>query len=167
MARWMAATSSPVCLLSTRRGSLPGRRLPWGHSWGSSSELPPSTLSFAVGIYLPLESSAPIFFGGLVRWLVDKYWRARTGQGEPDSGPGVLLSSGYMAGGTIAGVVGAFLQLSDRLPSLLDFEAKSAFLKEHSVGLARVAFLVIAILLFLVGIGKVFPDPLALGERKK
>ncbi len=30
-----------------------------------------SSLPFAVGVYLPLSSSAPIFIGGMVRWLVD------------------------------------------------------------------------------------------------
>src|SRR4029079_1989266 len=31
------------------------------------------SLAFAVGGYLPLSSSSPIFIGGLIRWLVDKY----------------------------------------------------------------------------------------------
>ena len=34
-----------------------------------------SSLAFAVGVYLPLSSSAPIFVGGLVRWLVDRRMR--------------------------------------------------------------------------------------------
>ena len=31
------------------------------------------SLAFAVGVYLPLSTSAPIFVGGMVRWGVDKY----------------------------------------------------------------------------------------------
>src|ERR687891_1785791 len=31
------------------------------------------SLAFAVGVYLPLASSTPIFIGGMVRWLVDRY----------------------------------------------------------------------------------------------
>jgi uncharacterized oligopeptide transporter (OPT) family protein len=58
-----------------------------------------SSLAFAVGVYLPLSSSAPIFIGGLVRWLVDK---VRRRPDEGDSSPGVLLSSGYIAGGALA-----------------------------------------------------------------
>ena len=33
------------------------------------------SLAFAVGVYLPISSSAPVFVGGLVRWLVDKRLR--------------------------------------------------------------------------------------------
>ena len=35
------------------------------------------SLAFAVGVYLPLSSSSPIFFGGAVRWLVDRHLRRR------------------------------------------------------------------------------------------
>ena len=31
------------------------------------------SLAFAVGVYLPLASSSPIWIGGLIRWLVDRY----------------------------------------------------------------------------------------------
>jgi putative OPT family oligopeptide transporter len=75
-------------------------------------------LAFAVGVYLPLSSSSPIFIGGLVRWLVDrsarKQLRYATMSGaqfaeESDKSPGVLLSSGYIAGSAIAGIVIAIL----------------------------------------------------------
>jgi putative OPT family oligopeptide transporter len=77
-----------------------------------------SSLAFAVGVYLPIASSAPIFVGGLVRWLVDHRRRAKLrGQdldeaqlaAESDKSPGVLLASGYIAGGAIAGIVIAFV----------------------------------------------------------
>jgi hypothetical protein len=35
------------------------------------------SLAFAVGVYLPLSSSSPIFIGGMIRWLVDKYLRKK------------------------------------------------------------------------------------------
>src|ERR1043166_5582077 len=35
------------------------------------------SLAFAVGVYLPISTSAPIFVGGAVRWLVDKYLRKK------------------------------------------------------------------------------------------
>ncbi|HEY0457321.1 MAG TPA: OPT/YSL family transporter, partial [Verrucomicrobiae bacterium] len=73
-----------------------------------------SSLAFAVGVYLPISSSAPIFVGGLVRWLVDLGMRKRL-QGrnltetqlaaESDKSPGVLMASGYIAGGAIAGII--------------------------------------------------------------
>jgi putative OPT family oligopeptide transporter len=63
------------------------------------------SLPIAVGVYLPISTSAPMFIGGAVRWLVER--RLRGGQrsiAEVESGPGVLFSSGLIAGGAIAGV---------------------------------------------------------------
>jgi putative OPT family oligopeptide transporter len=60
-----------------------------------------SALPFAVGVYLPMSTTAPLFVGGLVRWWVE---RRRAGA-ESDAGPGTLLASGYIAGGSLAGVV--------------------------------------------------------------
>ncbi len=76
------------------------------------------SLAFAVGVYLPLSSSAPIFVGGVVRWLVDRVVRRRfVGRelseaeliAETDKSPGVLVASGYIAGGAIAGIGIAFM----------------------------------------------------------
>ncbi|HEX2852904.1 MAG TPA: oligopeptide transporter, OPT family [Opitutaceae bacterium] len=75
-------------------------------------------LAFAVGVYLPLSSSSPIFIGGFVRWLADRRMRRKPNYEkmnadefaqETDKSPGVLLASGYIAGGAIAGIVIAFL----------------------------------------------------------
>ncbi len=76
-----------------------------------------AALPFAVGVYLPLSSSAPIFIGGAIRWLVDRKRNKtpefinateeeRTAAG--DRGAGVLLASGYIAGGALAGILIAF-----------------------------------------------------------
>jgi uncharacterized oligopeptide transporter (OPT) family protein len=69
------------------------------------------SLPFAVGIYLPLQTSFPIFCGGMVRWLVDRLNPVKAEESE--SSPGVLLSSGYIAGGAIVGVIAAFLNFKD------------------------------------------------------
>lgn len=66
-----------------------------------------SSLPFAVGVYLPISSSAPLFVGGMVRYFVD-----RIRGGESDFSPGTLLSSGFIAGGSIAGVLIAFLEIA-------------------------------------------------------
>ncbi len=75
------------------------------------------SLPFAVGVYLPLSSSAPIFVGGMVRWLVDRrrnrlpaYANASEEEraAAGDRSPGVLLASGYIAGGALAGILIAF-----------------------------------------------------------
>jgi putative OPT family oligopeptide transporter len=62
-------------------------------------------LPFAVGLYLPLSSSSPIFAGGVVRWLVSR----RTKTEESDAGSGVLLSSGLIAGGSLCGLLVALV----------------------------------------------------------
>ena len=67
------------------------------------------SLAFAVGVYLPLSASAPIFVGGLLRGLIDRV--KRTPPEESDSSPAILLSSGYIAGGAIAGILVAILAL--------------------------------------------------------
>jgi len=75
-------------------------------------------LAFAVGVYLPLSSSSPLFIGGLIRALVDRRLRKQPSHAqlsavrfveESDKSPGVLLASGYIAGGAIAGILIAFL----------------------------------------------------------
>jgi putative OPT family oligopeptide transporter len=86
------------------------------------------SLAFAVGVYLPISTSAPIFIGGVVRWVVDKYLRKKPEHqklteeqlaAETDKSPGVLMASGYIAGGTLAGVVFAFLNLREPIANKL------------------------------------------------
>jgi putative OPT family oligopeptide transporter len=76
------------------------------------------SLPFAVGVYLPIQTSVPIFIGGIVRWGVDKMNR-RSGA-ESDMSPGTLLSTGYIAGGTIGGVVVAFMTFAPGVVAKLD-----------------------------------------------
>ena len=64
------------------------------------------SLSFAVGAYLPIATTAPIFVGGLVRWCVER----KTGvTSESDISAGTLFSSGLIAGGSLAGILFAVL----------------------------------------------------------
>jgi uncharacterized oligopeptide transporter (OPT) family protein len=67
-----------------------------------------SSLPFAVGLYLPLSTSAPIFVGGLLRGVADQ--RSGLSEGEAESSPGVLMASGLIAGGAIAGLFAAAVQ---------------------------------------------------------
>jgi hypothetical protein len=64
------------------------------------------SLSFAVGSYLPIATTAPIFFGGLVRGYVER----KTGvPQESDVSSGTLFSSGLIAGGSLCGILYAVL----------------------------------------------------------
>jgi putative OPT family oligopeptide transporter len=136
------------------------------------------SLAFAVGVYLPISTSAPIYVGGLVRWLIDKYTSRKFADknlteeqiiAEGDKSPGVLLSSGYIAGGTLAGVIFAFLTipLKDRLDS---FEAWATahnpfFEGAYSDLLGLIPFAVLVALLYLVGREKWLAPRLPIRER--
>ena len=76
------------------------------------------SLPFAVGVYLPISSSVPVFVGGAVRWLANRRTRGQVRHlhltpeqitAETDKSPGVLMASGYIAGGAIAGIGIAFM----------------------------------------------------------
>lgn len=68
-----------------------------------------SALPFAVGVYLPMATSVPIFLGGTVRYFADRVTRRTPAEG--DTSPGVLFSSGYIAGGSVAAILIIFLSL--------------------------------------------------------
>jgi len=66
------------------------------------------SLTFAVGVYLPLSSTLPVFLGGLVRLISDKV-RKRVPDAE-DEQEGTLYSSGLIAGASILGIASAALR---------------------------------------------------------
>jgi putative OPT family oligopeptide transporter len=152
-----------------------------------------SSLAFAVGVYIPMEYSTPIFLGGLVRWAVDQWTmrahrRAASEAATPEeraraeveaiakteTSPGVLLSSGLIAGGSLAGVTIAFLEFAPSIKSALDFSDRlkgtmfdpnsEVFIgrdlaenlqKNFSSILALIMFGVLIALLVLAGVGKI------------
>jgi uncharacterized oligopeptide transporter (OPT) family protein len=67
-----------------------------------------SALPVAVGMYLGLGTATPIFVGGLLRWLTDRWRGVSSSEAETETSPGVLLSSGYIAGGTLCGLLIGF-----------------------------------------------------------
>ena len=126
------------------------------------------SLAFAVGVYLPLSSSSPIFIGGMIRWLVDKYLRRKLQHknlsedqmvAETDKSPGVLMASGYIAGGALAAIVIAILQgvpkqgLANFNKAVEDWSTTHNPLFGAANGdlLSVIPFLVLMLLLYLVG----------------
>jgi putative OPT family oligopeptide transporter len=83
-----------------------------------------SALAFAVGVYLPLSTTLPIFVGGAVRWLVDRSRKYTAEEAEMSSG--TLMSTGLIAGGSLAGIIIALLVVFENLGNALDFSIKSA-----------------------------------------
>ena len=79
-------------------------------------------LSFAVGTYLPLSTTLPIFIGGAIRGIVDGK-KKKSGkvmsEEEEDLGKGNLFATGLVAGGAVAGVIVAFLSANDTITNLL------------------------------------------------
>jgi putative OPT family oligopeptide transporter len=79
-------------------------------------------LSFAIGIYLPLSTTLPIFIGGAIRGIVE--WRQKKNNvqlsaEEEDLGKGNLFATGLVAGGALAGVLVAILSSIPSVSSLL------------------------------------------------
>ena len=123
-----------------------------------------SALAFAVGVYLPISTSAPVFVGGMVRWLVDNYTRQKHAHerltedqliAEGDKSNGVLLASGYIAGGTLAGVLFAFLAIpmKDRLDAFERWSTEHNPLFDGAAAdwLSMLPFVGLCALLYLVG----------------
>jgi putative OPT family oligopeptide transporter len=122
-----------------------------------------ASLPFAVGVYLQLSSTTPIFVGGLIRWLVDRLKRDELKHAqldemqlvaESDKSPGVLLASGYIAGGAIAGILIAFLTgMLDRIDAFLTTwsTAHNPFFNGlHADALALIPFAALTGFLYLV-----------------
>jgi uncharacterized oligopeptide transporter (OPT) family protein len=80
-------------------------------------------LSFAIGIYLPLSTTLPIFIGGAIRGLADKKLAKRKTdaheEDEEDLRKGNLFATGLVAGGALAGVAVAFLFANDNISKSL------------------------------------------------
>ncbi len=119
------------------------------------------SLPFAVGVYLPIQTSMPIFIGGMVRWVADKL-SGRTD--DSDSSPAVLLSSGYIAGGSIAGVLIGFLAFRQSWADALNLSSKLPAWWTGSVWPAIGTFSLLIFILFLTGVGVLFRDA-KLGKR--
>jgi putative OPT family oligopeptide transporter len=106
-----------------------------------------SSLPFAVGLYLPLSSSAPIMAGGLVRAIVDK--KRKMSSAEAEFSPGVLLSSGFIAGGAIMGVALSLIA-GFELDKYINFSAVMGPLASSSL-FALLPFLGLMLILYYIG----------------
>jgi putative OPT family oligopeptide transporter len=126
------------------------------------------SLAFSVGVYLPLVSTLPIAIGGMVRWAVDRrnnklpqYAKLNEEelQAAGDRSSGTLLASGYIAGGSLAGVVIAITAgvLTDFDTKMTKWaEAANPFFAGASADLLSILpYAAIVVLLYWVGREKV------------
>ena len=126
------------------------------------------SLAFAVGVYLPLSASTPIFIGGLIRWLVDRNLRKKHQKltedelaAESDKSPGVLMASGYIAGAALAGIIYAFMAgyFTDAFNSTKEwmlahnpfFDEPPGHVKGYADLLSLIPFAAITFLLYATG----------------
>jgi len=70
------------------------------------------SLSFAVGSYLSIATTAAIFAGGAVRWLVERN-KPKTAESESEVSPGALYSSGLIAAGGVVGLLAIIIKLME------------------------------------------------------
>ena len=115
----------------------------------------PSPMLIAVGMYLPFQSTAAIFAGGVVKWLFELRLK-RAGAGEEErqraGNTGVLLASGFIAGESLMAVLLALLVISgDLAPWLLGFQ-KLTFGAEPRFWLSLLVYPVVIYLLVWVAV---------------
>lgn len=78
----------------------------------------PSPMLIAVGMYLPFHSTAAIFVGGIIRWILEVFLKKQNATEEQKTAAenkGVLISSGLIAGEALMAVILAFVVLGERL----------------------------------------------------
>jgi uncharacterized oligopeptide transporter (OPT) family protein len=89
--------------------------LPWTLVWIGAAlglcarlvQIP--VLPFGIGLYLPVHLSVPIFFGSLIREAVMKKFPKGHEKHKPALETGMLISSGFVAGDALVGLLAAFL----------------------------------------------------------
>lgn len=101
-------------LMSVVINGILNRRLPWGlvllgvFLVVAVELLGVRSLSFAVGSYLSIGTTAAIFAGGIVRWLVERGTQTKS---DDEASPGALYASGLIAAGGIVGLLAICVKL--------------------------------------------------------
>ncbi len=109
-----------------------------------------SALAFAVGVYLPLATTLPIFVGGVLRGLVDRARKFTPEEGE--TSPGTLMSTGLIAGGSLAGIIIALLVVFEEFGKKIDFSTLAPGGEPTFLIQAIWAFAAMAAVLLIVGL---------------
>lgn len=105
-------------------------------------------LAFAIGLYLPLSTTLPIFIGGAIKGIVD--WRAekkKEVKADDDLGKGSLFATGLIAGGALAGVAVALLSVDDDI-----YKGLAKISAEHGISnaLGEGGYAILGVLFFAV-----------------
>jgi len=116
-----------------------------------------SPMLFAVGMYLPLETTFAIFIGGVIRGIVEKM-RAKRGFNDAQKArvenAGVLAASGLIAGEALVGLfVATVVFMKDRMDMPAEFWHVPGF-EGITSWLALPVFAILAAYLILVPLSK-------------
>ncbi len=146
-------------LMATVIKGLLSQNLPWGlvvTGMGISAVVElcgVSSLAFAVGAYLPLSTTSPIFVGGAIKWIADKV--AKRKGNDSEISPGALFSSGLIAGGSLTGIliavlIGTNMSSTDTPLSVIDWihGGVHQYIPEGGDIIALLMFMVLGFLLF-------------------
>jgi uncharacterized oligopeptide transporter (OPT) family protein len=117
-------------------------------------------LAVAIGFYLPLELSVPIFAGGLIHWVIQsvrRRWNTAREQIERSNRNGLLFASGLITGEALMGILIAFpiialKQYDIELPIIKHFSGKTM---PFGGWLGAVLFLGVAYWLYRTARGKI------------
>jgi len=120
------------------------------------------SLSFAVGTYLPLSTTLPIFIGGAIRGLIEMREKRKgihVSPEEEDLGKGNLFATGLVAGGALAGVIVAFLSAFENTNAGLqkvnaEHGLTNAIGEQGYKWLGVAFFALMAFTLYRIGIGR-------------
>ena len=107
-----------------------------------------NALSFAVGAYLPLSTTLPIFAGGAIKGLIN--WKEKNkvkSVEEEEIAPGNLFATGLVAGGAIAGVIVAVLMV---IPSVRDNLSKVNLEPTFHTWFGEGGYQILGVLFFLL-----------------
>jgi OPT family oligopeptide transporter len=117
-------------------------------------------LAFAIGLYLPLSTTLPIFIGGAIKGITDwQVEKKHTAKADDELGRGSLFATGLIAGGALAGVVVAILSVDEGIFKALQFvNAEHAISDSLGQGgynlLGVLCFAAMAYWLYKIGIKK-------------
>ncbi|NEU08267.1 peptide transporter [Flavihumibacter sp. R14] len=118
------------------------------------------SLSFAVGAYLPLSTTLPIFAGGAIKGLVDLRAKRKKEVAEDDElGRGSLFATGLVAGGALMGVIYAFLKAFETTATPVEkLNIENSLTTALGTGgyqiLGFIFFVIMGIVLYRIAIGK-------------
>jgi putative OPT family oligopeptide transporter len=152
------AAAPQARLMATVINGILSRKLPWGlvllgvFLVIAVELLGIRSLAFAVGSYLSIATTAAIFVGGLVRWLVERGQEGSAEHGESEVSPGSLFASGLIAAGGIVGLMGIGIKVAESFGWIREGAVILDLFKDHPTAgniIAVIAFAGLAAALYV------------------